>query len=129
MSQRMVRVSELVKREISDILHTRYRQEAVCFTVTDVDVAPDLRQARVYYSVLGGHAQEAVAEHFFENEKAEIRYELGKRVRLKYLPELRFFQDSSLERGLRITEQLDALREEEGWDEDDLSPPDNRSHE
>ena len=47
MGQRMARVSELVKREISEILHTRYQSESVYITVTGVTVSADLRNARV----------------------------------------------------------------------------------
>jgi ribosome-binding factor A len=53
MGNRNLRVSELIKREISDILHTHMRAEAVMITITGVDVSPDHRNAEVFFSVLG----------------------------------------------------------------------------
>jgi len=53
MSTRTVRVNELVQREISEILRRNYQSEAVTLTVTEVRVSPDLRDARVFVSVLG----------------------------------------------------------------------------
>ena len=53
MSNRTVRVNELVQREISDILRKHYQSEAVTITISEVRVSPDLRDARVFVSVVG----------------------------------------------------------------------------
>jgi len=116
---RVARINELVRRELSDLLHIRYRDRAVGITVTDVNVMPDLRSARVYYSVLGGAKERLDAERLLSELKPQLRSSLGKNVILKYTPSLEFVFDESMERGSRtlaILAELDAkgeFREEE----------------
>lgn len=114
MSNRGVRVNELVRREISDILHTKYQGDAVKVTITDVVVSSDLRNARVYYSVLGDEGDAYLAEKFFAAKHRDIRHELSQRIVLKYLPQLKFYQDDSIERGTNVLKILDELEEEKG---------------
>lgn len=109
MSNRQVRVNELIKREISELLHTRYKDDAVAITVTDVDVSPDLRNAGVYYSVIGDEAVSWKARRFFQQKGEELRRLVGKRVILKYLPHFLYKEDDSIQRGHRIIEILDEL--------------------
>lgn len=109
MSSRTVRVNELVRREISGVMHRRWRSEAVYITITDVDVSPDLRNARVYYSILGGEAHAVDAEAFFRDNGKEIKRLMSKSVVLKYTPALEFIRDDSLERGAILNELIDEL--------------------
>lgn len=106
---RVVRINELIKREISDILHTRYRDVAVRITISGVDTAPNLQNANVYYGVIGEAKDRADARRFFAREGEEIRMQLSKRIVLKYLPHLAFSFDDSLERGARLNELMDSL--------------------
>lgn len=110
---RSIRVNELVKRELSQILHTDYREQAVALTITEVDVSPDLRVAHVYYSVLGDEAAVRKAEKFFSGKAKELRQKVSKVIILKYLPQLKFFHDQSIERGNRVVELLDEIAEED----------------
>lgn len=114
MSSRSVRVNELVKREISTVLHTNYRERAVAVTITEVDVSPDLRNARIYYSVIGDAEAVEKAEQFFNKEHKNIRQFLAKTVVLKYLPKLKFKHDDSIARGVRVLDLLNEI------DEDDI---------
>ena len=109
---RSIRVNELVKREISQVLHTDYREQAIAITITEVDVSPDLRNARIYYSVLGDESVARKAEKFFSSNRKEIRHKISKVIVLKYLPHLRFYRDSSIERGNRVVELLDEMEQE-----------------
>ena len=109
MGQRIVRVCELVKREISDLLHTRYQTEAVHITITEVEVSPDLRHARVFYSVVGQDNHEKEAKSFLRRHASDIRHQIGKRIVLKYLPMLEFIPDDSIERGIRLNTLIDEL--------------------
>lgn len=109
MSQRITRVNELVKREISQILHTQYRDEAVYITVTDVSISPDLRTARVFYSVLGDPIKTREAGKFLAKYKTEIKRQLGKAITIKYLPHLEFVLDPSIERGIKLIDLMDEL--------------------
>lgn len=109
MSNRTLRVNELVLREISDVLRKRYQSEAVAITVTEVRVAPDLRDGRVFVSIVGSpeFAQEKLA--WLRAKAAEIREELGRRIVLKYLPKLEYVLDKSAIRGARILQVLDEI--------------------
>jgi len=109
--KRKIRVDALLRREISQLLHTDYRSEGVYTTISEVDVSPDLRQARVFYSVLGGEQREKEAEKFFRVNASEIRRKVGKKVILKYLPFFEFIRDNSLERGFGLIEKIDELDE------------------
>ncbi len=116
MSNRGIRVNELIMREISDILHTIYQGDTVKITITEVAVSSDLRNARVYYSVLGDEGDSFLAEKFFASKHRQIRSELSRRVVLKYLPQLKFYEDDSIERGTNVLKLLDELDEEGGGD-------------
>ena len=112
MTKRTVRVNELMHREISEILHTRFQAETVGLTVTSVDVSPDLRQARIGYAVLGGADEVRRAEGFFRRYRGEVRRQLARRIVLKYLPELHFFRDDSPRKGQDLLALMDEMEEE-----------------
>jgi ribosome-binding factor A len=114
---RVVRINELIKREISSLLHTRYREAAVRITISEVDTSPDLKEAVVYFGVIGSEADVSAAKRFFYREEKEIRMRLGKGIVIKYLPHLVFHFDNSLERGARVNGIMDSL----GMDEPDTS--------
>jgi ribosome-binding factor A len=107
------RVNESLKEAIADEI-SRLTDPGLGFlTITGVDTAPDLRSARVYYSVLGEGDEAEQTAAALERARPHIRREVGKRVRLKYLPDLLFEQDVAIEQGLRIERLLARLREQE----------------
>ena len=106
-------VSELIQREISAYLHTRYQSEAVRITITSVIVSPDLHDGRVFYSVLGGKPAEEECGRWLEDKSGEIRQMVGRTVVLKQVPKLIFIHDPSPERGTRIIQLLDDLEAKE----------------
>ncbi len=106
---RVVRINELLKREISSILHTRYRDSSVRITISEVDTAPDMKAANVFYGVIGDETDTAQARHFFAKEGKEIREILGRHVIIKYLPHLKFQLDVGMERGAHMNELIDSL--------------------
>ena len=107
MGQRITRVNELVKREISMVLHADFNVEAVRITITDVDVAPNLRSAIVYYSVLGGSLHERKAADLFKRSGYMLQNKLAKNVTIKYTPILKFSLDRSMERGSSLIDKID----------------------
>jgi ribosome-binding factor A len=109
MSNRTVRVNELVQREISDILRKRYQSEAVAITITEVRVSPDLRDARVFVSVVGTEEQADEKLAWLRSKASEIREEVGRRIVLKYLPKFDYVLDKSAIRGARILQVLDEI--------------------
>jgi len=112
MGERKIRVGELIAREISGALHSRWRSESVAITIAEVDISPDLRNARVYYSVIGDLEAVARAGKFLMSLRKELREIIGKNIRLKFTPSLQFVYDPSVERGLRVLAALDELDEE-----------------
>jgi ribosome-binding factor A len=109
MSNRTIRVNELVQRELSDILHRHYQSEAVAITITDVIVSPDLHDARVYISVLGDADTAEKKLRWLRTCAVEIRQELARRIVLKFLPKFEYVLDVSVMRGERIAKLIDEL--------------------
>jgi ribosome-binding factor A len=109
MSNRTLRVNELIQREISAYLHTRHQGEAVRITITAVQVSPDFHDARVFYSVFGGTEAAATCREWLQAKTGEIRRVVGKNVVLKNVPRLEFVPDPSPERGVRVLQVLDEI--------------------
>jgi ribosome-binding factor A len=120
-SNRIVRINELVQREISDILRRRHASEAVAITVTEVRVAPDLRDGRIFVAILGD--DETVQDRFrwLQRHASEIRRELSQRIVLKFLPRFTYVLDRTAARAARV---LQALDEMEFQDEPSENPTD-----
>ncbi|MGA2444818.1 MAG: 30S ribosome-binding factor RbfA [Opitutaceae bacterium] len=118
MSNRTLRVNEVIQREISAYLHTRYQSEAVRITITGVAVSPDLHDGRVFYSVLGGKDEAAECSRWLREKTGEIRHLVGKQVILKNVPRLEFIHDTTPERGVRVIRLLDEI------EQPPTSPPD-----
>ena len=111
MGLRGERVNQLIRREISDYLHVRYRAESTCLTILAARISPDLRTGTVVYSVLGDEEQIEQAANFFKAKAGEIQGAIAKRIVLKYFPKIRFVRDDSIEKGnevLRILDDLEA---------------------
>ena len=113
MSQRTVRVNELLRLEISEQLHRRWPTESVRITITAVDVSPDLREARIFYSVIGGKEDRAAARRLFERATKTLRMEVSKRVILKYTPAYRFVEDKGVAHGVSVIDLLDQVAAED----------------
>jgi ribosome-binding factor A len=100
------RVGEQMQRELAGILHEELKDPRLgMISVSGVEVSRDLAHARVYISVLGG--EEDVSETIKVLNKAAgfLRHQLGQRMRLRAVPQLRFLYDESLAEGAR----MDAL--------------------
>jgi ribosome-binding factor A len=109
MSNRTLRVSELVQREISAYLHTRHQEAAVRITITAVVVSPDLRDGRVFYSVVGTPEEAEACGRWLLDKTGEIRHMIGQRIVLKQVPKFEFVRDTSAEHGVRMNQLLDEL--------------------
>ena len=109
MSNRTLRVNELIQRELSAILRQRHQSEAVAVTITEVRVAPDLRDARVFVSIVGDADSIELKLRWLRGRSREIRQELGRRIVLKYMPRFTYVLDDSAIRGSRILNLLDQV--------------------
>lgn len=112
-NQRITRVNELLRREISSVLY-RVMQDVedmdlAALTVTDVDTAPNLRHAEVYVSVLGTPEQASRMVSRLNGRRKEIQNEVVKNVVLKYTPRLHFRHTGALASGDRVLELLKDL--------------------
>jgi ribosome-binding factor A len=106
-SRRSQRVADVVRAELSRlILLEAHDKDLHLVTVTDVEMPPDLRSARVYFSCLGGDEEREKAADALRRAAGYLRREVGQRCQLRYAPELHFISDRSLERGARIEELL-----------------------
>ena len=119
MKHRLLRVNEVVKRELSMIITRDMRFENMLVTVNTVDVTPDLRSAHVFVSVLGKGSHKGVIAQLEEN-RVVLQSELMKNVVLKYTPHLVFHLDESIERGARVFQILQEIAP--AADEDDEPP-------
>ena len=109
MSNRLIRVNELMQREISAFLHQRYSSEAVAITITGVQITGDLREAKIYYSVLGEDADATRAGKWLLSKRNEIRETVAKNVIIRHVPLLTFVHDNHAPRTLRIEELLGEI--------------------
>jgi ribosome-binding factor A len=108
-SNRIVRINELVQREISDILRQRFTAESVAITVSEVRIAPDLRDGRVFVAILGDEAEVASRFRWLQKKSGEIRGELARRIVLKFIPHLTYVLDKSSDRAARVLHALDQI--------------------
>lgn len=113
--KRSDRVAGLLREEISKILKFEVKDPRIneFVTVTGVDVSPDLRQAKVSVSVLGSEELKQEAIRGLASATGYIRFRLKKTLTIKYIPELRFTLDRSLERVAHIDALLDRVKEQD----------------
>ena len=111
--RRPQRVGEQIRQEISALLVSGLKDPRIGFaTITSVRITPDLRQARVYVSVLGSAEEQQQTLQAFRAARSYIRHELAHRVAMRRVPELVFELDRSAEYGARIEELLRRARGE-----------------
>ena len=119
MSIRTERVAGEIQKALAGPLQRIAEELSVGFiTVTEVRMSPDLQLARVYVSVYGGKATSVdVIEYIDRDHAGRLRRHVGKTVRLRYTPELKFYIDDSLDRADRINALLDSVKPKDDADE------------
>lgn len=113
------KVAHLMRREIADILERRLRDPRLgsTVTVTDVQVTQDLSFARVFVTVLGDESARGPALEALRRASGFVRRELGGRLDLREVPELRFEYDGSLDQGRRVEDLLRRLERGEALED------------
>ena len=107
-TDRMRRVNEAVREVLSSRISEGFNDPRIGFvTVTAVDTSPDLRQARVHVSVLGGTEERERTLAGLAAAHGLLQQAIARELRMKRTPTLSFFYDESIDRGMRITELLD----------------------
>ena len=108
---RQEKLGELFAAELSDLLRTRIKDPRVGFaSITHVEVSGDYRHAKIYISVMGSEEEQANTMKALKHATGFLRHELAGRIVLRYMPEIVFKLDTSIEKGTRI---LELIRENE----------------
>ena len=118
MSRRTDQVNQLLRQEISELLQRDIRDPRVggLVSVTHVDVSPDLRRANAFVSVLGTEEDRAGTMAALSSARPFIRRELGRRLKLRTIPDIEFLDDRSMEDAQRLTDQMRENARERGED-------------
>lgn len=112
-SRRPQRLALQIQHEVSMILSRNLKDRRMGFvTVTGVEMSPDLRHAKIFVSAMGTDLEKKKSLEALNHAAGWIRHELGQRIRMKFLPEVVFRTDTSLEYGERIDRLLDEIRED-----------------
>ena len=111
MSLRNERVRKTLMKEIADIIQKELKDSRIngIVSITDIEIAHDNSFAKVYYSVFAPDVEKQNTIKAITDNTSKIRYEVGKRVRLRLTPELRFIPDDSLERGSNVTQIINKI--------------------
>ena len=110
--KRSEKVADLIQREISEMLLRTLKDPRIGFvTITRVTVSDDCRMAKVYFSVMGTLADRERSMEGLNHAKGYVRKELGRRIRLRYAPEVVFQFDPSIEYGIHLEEMIHELHE------------------
>ncbi|MCS7229378.1 MAG: 30S ribosome-binding factor RbfA [Candidatus Kryptonium sp.] len=113
-SIRVERVASLIKEEVSSIISKVLEHETVGFwTVTNVKLSSDLRYAKIYISIYGDKVTQQNTMKKIESLKKTIRHRLGSRLHLRFVPEIEFHLDDTLEHVDRINALLKQIEDRE----------------
>jgi len=100
----------LIQTELSEVVLKKLKDPGIGFvTLTGVDVSPDLKEARVYYSVLGKEKEKDQTQRALERAVGFLQHEIAEALKLRFTPKLTFHLDESLEEGIRIERILKEL--------------------
>jgi len=118
--KRSEKVADLIQKEISEMLLKTLKDPRIGFvTITRVAVSEDCRLAKVYFSVTGTLTERKRSTEGLNSAKGYVRKELGRRMRLKYTPEIMFQFDPSIEYAIHIGEVIHQLKQEREKGEDE----------
>ena len=108
-SERLQRVSEELREILAEEIQRLKDPRLGFVTVTGVRVTPDLRKARVFYTVLGEERDHRATRAALRSARSHLRTVLGHEIRIKVIPELEFEEDDAAGRGRRIEEIIERL--------------------
>ena len=107
------RVGDQVRQELAELIAREVHDPGIGFlTITRVKLTPDLQQARVFYTTIGDDRQRAETAKALRRASTFLRRQIGRRLRLKHVPELQFLYDESIERQDRIERIIQDIHTE-----------------
>lgn len=124
MNQRLERVNELLRREISTVLQRDFEFSNALVTINGVEVSRDLKEAKVFLGILGGSSRGVV--HQVSQKRALIQSRIAKRITLRRTPVLHFYNDTSSEKGVsmvQLLEEVDKLPKAPPLEDTEETPP------
>ena len=108
-------MGSLIQSELSEAVLRKLKDPRIGFvTLTGVDVAPDLKQARIYYSVLGSDKEKNQTQAALDHASGFLQHEIAVALKLRFTPKLTFHLDESIEEGQRIESILNELNADKG---------------
>ena len=111
--KRSEKIADLIQKEISHMLVRTLKDPRIGFvTITKVAVSEDCRLAKVYFSVTGSPDERERSTNGLNSAKGYVRKELGRRIRMKYIPEIIFQFDPSIEYAIHIGEVIEHIKKE-----------------
>ena len=124
---RIRRVAEQIKKDVSQIIRTELKDPRISgiTSVTGVEVSKDLRYASIYVSIYGDNDEQATTLKILEKASGFVRTEISRRIRLRYVPEISFYLDNSIEYGNHIENIIKSLKKDELNDDKKRSENDN----
>ena len=113
-SHRQEKLGEQIAADISDLIRTRVKDPRIGFvSVTRVEVSGDLRHAKVFVSVMGSPEERKETMRGLNKATGFLRHELATRLTLRYMPEIAFKLDNSIEEGSRVLELINKVSQED----------------
>lgn len=107
-SRRIERLAEVVKQEVSKVILYELKDPRISFvTVTKAEIAPDLKRATVYVSILGDEAAQRKTFQILEHARGFIQSSVGSRLQIRYTPILAFCLDDSIKKSQHISRLID----------------------
>jgi ribosome-binding factor A len=112
---RSERVAEEIKKAVSQIINNEIKDPRVSglISVTKVEMTKDLRHAKIFLSIYGEESEKQKVFEGLKNAEGFIRKELAHRVRMKFIPEISFKMDESIEYGIHIYKLLEEVQKQE----------------
>ncbi|MBE9545691.1 MAG: 30S ribosome-binding factor RbfA [Proteobacteria bacterium] len=111
------RVSGLIQETLSDLLNKSIHDPRLqMITITKVKMSADLRLARIYFAIYGDDKKSEDAAKGFESARGFIKRILAPKLGLRYMPDLKFFYDDSLDYGSHIDQLLEKIKTDNGPD-------------
>jgi ribosome-binding factor A len=117
-SRRTIRVSELIRKELSTLISRCVDFEGLLVTISAIEVSPDLKQSYVYISVIDPKTDREHVLNLLNEHRGEWQRVIGKRISSKFSPRLNFRFDQAMERGDRVMDILRKIEDEKSDGED-----------
>jgi ribosome-binding factor A len=106
--ERVSRIAEQIQRDLSGIIRSELKDPRVgMVTITDVEVAHDYAHAKIFFTVMGNKSDPAQCTEGLTRAAGFLRSELGKGMSLRVVPQLHFVYDTSIERGVHLSNLID----------------------